>query len=66
MSKIVCKCCCEKCVNRNIIEQKYYSLALGIIDESYCSNAKKVIFENRPKCETEIYCKNYKENKNEN
>ena len=61
MSKVVYKCCCEKCANRNIIEKKYFSLALGVIDESYCSNAEKVVFENHAKCETEIYCKNYKE-----
>lgn len=57
----VYKCCCEKCVNRNVVERKSYSLAFGVIDESYCSKANKVVFENHPKCETEIYCKNYKE-----
>ena len=61
MNKTVYKCCCAKCANCNIIEKKYVSLALGIIDESYCSNAQKVIFENHSKCETEIYCRNYKE-----
>lgn len=59
--KKVYKCCCEKCANRNIVEEKYVSLVSGIIDKSYCSNAQKVIFENHPKCETEIYCRNYKE-----
>lgn len=59
------KCQCAKCVNRNIVEKKYFSLVQGVIDKSYCSNAEKVIFENPRKCETEIYCKNYKENKDE-
>lgn len=62
MKKVV-KCCCEKCVNRNIIEKKYFSIVYGVIDESYCSNREKVIFENHQKDETEIYCRNYKENK---
>jgi len=63
MGLTVYKSCCAKCANRNIIEQKYVSLISGIVDKSYCSNAKKVTFENPPKDETEIYCKNYKENK---
>ena len=61
MNKTVCKYYCTKCANCNIIEQKHFTLAFGIIDNSYCSNAEIVIFENHPKCETEIYCKNYKE-----
>lgn len=64
MNKKVYKCCCEKCANRNIVERKKMSFVVGIIDESYCSNAKKVVFENYAKCETEIYCKNYKEKEN--
>lgn len=63
MSKAVCKCCCEKCANRNIVQKKDIRIAFGLMGESYCcSNAQKVVFENHPKCETEIYCKNYKEN----
>jgi len=64
MIKSVYKYNCSKCANRNIIEKKFLSLWFGIIDESYCSNKEKVIFENHPKCETEIYCKNYKEKEN--
>ena len=63
--KTVYKCCCEKCANRNVVNKKYYSLVFGVIDKRYCSNGRKVIFENVPKCEIEIYCKNYKENKSE-
>ncbi len=65
MNKTVYKCCCEKCANCKIIEEKYFSFALGTIDKSYCANAKKVTFENPRECETEIYCKNYKESKDE-
>lgn len=61
LGKTVYKFCCENCANCNVIGKKYLSLALGIIDESYCSNAKTVIFEKPAKCETEIYCKNFKE-----
>lgn len=61
--KKVYKYCCERCENCNVIDRKYFSLVFGVIDKSYCSNAKPKIFENHPKCEAEIYCKNYKENK---
>lgn len=65
MNKITCKYNCENCINRNIIVKKYNSMIVGIIDKSYCLNAKHVIFENCAKNETEIYCKNYNETKKE-
>lgn len=65
MKNKVYKCCCSKCSNLNYVERKYFSVTFGMIDKSYCANARKVIFENHAKCETEIYCKNYKENKDE-
>ena len=52
-------------MNLNIVTKRYVSFAMGTIDHSYCSNAKKVILENPRKCETEIYCENYEDNKDE-